>query len=139
MRRQYGHESWYRHVAAAGGVINILFMMSANLVGFVLGLDGMKHLVRELAQTPQGWSLLRFLTSCISVHSCRSGKADRGRMGFHLVLVFVSVCGRTSDVRVSGGGEAARHRQAVLDEQHEMGSHDQADMCACATEKRGHR
>jgi D-alanyl-lipoteichoic acid acyltransferase DltB (MBOAT superfamily) len=56
MRRQYGHESWYRHVAAAGGVINILFMMSANLVGFVLGLDGMKHLVRELAQTPQGGS-----------------------------------------------------------------------------------
>ncbi|GFZ47191.1 Glycerol uptake protein 1 [Saitozyma sp. JCM 24511] len=67
MRKQYGHESWYRHVAAAGGVINILFMMSANLVGFVLGLDGMKHLVRELAQTPQGWVFTLFSCSCLFV------------------------------------------------------------------------
>ena len=51
---QYGHEPWYRHIAALGGVGNILLMMSANLVGFVLGLDGMKHLVVQLSTTAEG-------------------------------------------------------------------------------------
>ncbi len=51
---KYGHRPWYRHLAATGGVINILMMMSANLVGFVLGLDGMKHLLRELTSTASG-------------------------------------------------------------------------------------
>ena len=56
MRRadsEYGEEWWYRHVCAVGAVLNILMMMSANLVGFVLGLDGMKYLV---AQISGSWS-----------------------------------------------------------------------------------
>nr|XP_018259356.1 glycerol transporter [Kwoniella dejecticola CBS 10117]OBR81514.1 glycerol transporter [Kwoniella dejecticola CBS 10117] len=49
--KSYGNNWWYRHVCAIGGVINVLLMMSANLVGFVLGLDGMKVLLNELTTT----------------------------------------------------------------------------------------
>lgn len=43
-RAQYGSKPWYRHVAAVGGVANVLLMMTANLVGFVVGVDGAKEL-----------------------------------------------------------------------------------------------
>ena len=56
--QKYGHKPWYRHLAACGGVCNVLMMMSANLVGFVLGLEGMKHLVVKLVSTPSGERLL---------------------------------------------------------------------------------
>ncbi|EGG12027.1 uncharacterized protein MELLADRAFT_101925 [Melampsora larici-populina 98AG31] len=38
------HEKkWYfRHLSAIGGTLNVLSMMSANLVGFVIGLDGVE-------------------------------------------------------------------------------------------------
>ncbi|EGG12029.1 uncharacterized protein MELLADRAFT_32714 [Melampsora larici-populina 98AG31] len=38
------HEKkWYfRHLSAIGGTLNVLSMMSANLVGFAIGLDGVK-------------------------------------------------------------------------------------------------
>lgn len=64
---KYGHEWWFRHVAAAGGVVNVLLMMSANLVGFVLGLDGMRYLVHELASTAHGWAFTLFSSSCLFV------------------------------------------------------------------------
>lgn len=65
--KTYGHEWWYRHVAAAGGVVNVLLMMSANLVGFVLGLDGMKHLVYELVSTANGWAFTSFACACLFI------------------------------------------------------------------------
>jgi len=55
---KYGHEPWYRHACALGAVLNILMMMTANLVGFVLGVDGMKFFVQQLFGTAEG---LRFL------------------------------------------------------------------------------
>lgn len=51
---QFGDRPWYRHVAAMGGVLNVLMMMVANLIGFVIGLDGMKHLAAELFGTLKG-------------------------------------------------------------------------------------
>ena len=53
---QYGHNRWYRHVCAAGAVLNILLMMIANLVGFAIGADGMRYMLRELVATSQGKS-----------------------------------------------------------------------------------
>ncbi|BGP57550.1 glycerol transporter [Rhodotorula sphaerocarpa] len=41
---KYSTRPWYRHVAAIGGVANILLLMTANLVGFVVGVDGGKEL-----------------------------------------------------------------------------------------------
>ncbi|KAH6901244.1 glycerol transporter [Coprinopsis sp. MPI-PUGE-AT-0042] len=50
----YGREPWYRHVCAIGGVVNILMMMAANLVGFVIGTDGIKFFVAQLFGTLEG-------------------------------------------------------------------------------------
>ncbi|CAE6335175.1 unnamed protein product [Rhizoctonia solani] len=47
-RSKFGDRSWYRHACALGGVGNILLMMGANLVGFVIGLDGMRYFISEL-------------------------------------------------------------------------------------------
>ncbi|KAJ7266595.1 MBOAT, membrane-bound O-acyltransferase family-domain-containing protein [Mycena rebaudengoi] len=55
---KYGNERWYRHVCAAGAVCNFMLMMTANLVGFVLGVDGIKFFVQQLFGSAEG---LRFL------------------------------------------------------------------------------
>jgi D-alanyl-lipoteichoic acid acyltransferase DltB (MBOAT superfamily) len=54
-------------LAAIGGVVNLLMMMTANLVGFVLGLDGMKHLLTELTTTAAGWRFMAFACGCLFV------------------------------------------------------------------------
>ncbi|KAH9955917.1 MBOAT, membrane-bound O-acyltransferase family-domain-containing protein [Russula dissimulans] len=54
----FGEKWWYRHLCAAGGVSNVLLMMGANLVGFVLGMDGAQYLARELVSS---WDGIRFL------------------------------------------------------------------------------
>ncbi|KAH0585624.1 hypothetical protein H2248_008848 [Termitomyces sp. 'cryptogamus'] len=55
---KYGSEPWYRHVCAAGGVLNVLMMMSANLVGFVVGTDGVGFFVQQLFGTGKGLAFL---------------------------------------------------------------------------------
>lgn len=42
-------------------------MMTANLVGFVLGLDGIKHLVHELITTWSGRIFTLFAGGCLFV------------------------------------------------------------------------
>jgi hypothetical protein len=41
-------------VCAFGGVLNILLMMTANLVGFAIGTEGMKYMWQELLGTWNG-------------------------------------------------------------------------------------
>jgi hypothetical protein len=43
-----------------GAVLNIVMMMVANLVGFVIGTDGARFFVDELFGTSQGLLLLNF-------------------------------------------------------------------------------
>jgi D-alanyl-lipoteichoic acid acyltransferase DltB (MBOAT superfamily) len=66
---QFGERWWYRHACAAGGVFNILLMMGANLVGFVLGMDGAQYLAHELVSNWDGKSYSESLprTSLIDV------------------------------------------------------------------------
>lgn len=45
----------------------MLMMMSANLVGFVLGLEGMKHLLHQLVSTWNGLWFLAFASGCLFV------------------------------------------------------------------------
>lgn len=52
----------YRHLCALGAVGNILMMMAANLVGFAIGMDGLKVLVRGVIGGYDG--VLFFLTAC---------------------------------------------------------------------------
>ncbi|KAH7106546.1 MBOAT-domain-containing protein [Auriculariales sp. MPI-PUGE-AT-0066] len=61
---KFGKEGWYRHLCAAGAVGNILMMMAANLVGFVLGVDGTKYLLSQLFGTFAGWQFL-FVASAV--------------------------------------------------------------------------
>ena len=51
---QYGEKAWYRHLCAAGAVVNMFMMMTANLVGFVIGTDGVSYLVTRLFGTWEG-------------------------------------------------------------------------------------
>jgi protein-cysteine N-palmitoyltransferase HHAT len=56
---QFASRPWYRHICAIGAVGNILMMMVANLVGFVVGIDGVRYLFSQLAGTMEG-KLLSF-------------------------------------------------------------------------------
>lgn len=53
--KKYGHHPWFRHLAALGAVFNVLMMMTANLVGFVIGADGIKYLWNQILGSPSGW------------------------------------------------------------------------------------
>lgn len=64
---KFGKKVWYRHVAAIGAVMNIVLMMAANLVGFVIGTDGIRFFVDELFGTWQGWSLQKSCAHTIYV------------------------------------------------------------------------
>ncbi|TIC29179.1 MBOAT-domain-containing protein [Wallemia mellicola] len=54
----YNHRWWYRHLCAVGGVLNILALMGANLVGFVLGIRNTKDFLIDLVCTAAGWKFL---------------------------------------------------------------------------------
>lgn len=54
----YGHHPWYRHMCALGGACNVLMMMTANLVGFVVGLDGVQYFWLQLVQSFGGMLFL---------------------------------------------------------------------------------
>ncbi|PKI85478.1 Gup1p [Malassezia vespertilionis] len=45
---KFGNRAWYRHVCAIGGAMNVQTMMTANLVGFVVGLDGIQYIWSQL-------------------------------------------------------------------------------------------
>ncbi|CAG8594577.1 330_t:CDS:10 [Cetraspora pellucida] len=53
----------YRHFCAVGAILNLLMMWAANLVGFVVGLDGMKVLFTNIFMTPIG--LMELGIACI--------------------------------------------------------------------------
>jgi len=64
---KYGKEWWYRHVSALGAAFNILMMMSANLVGFVLGADGTRYLLSQLIGTWAGVRFMAFAMACLFI------------------------------------------------------------------------
>lgn len=53
-RKHYSQVWWYRHLCAAGGVVNVWLMMIANLYGFCLGNGGTKALLYEMFCTATG-------------------------------------------------------------------------------------
>jgi len=62
---KYGYHAWYRHACAIGAVFNIVMMMSANLVGFVIGTGGVIYMITEITRS---WAGLRFLASaCVCI------------------------------------------------------------------------
>jgi hypothetical protein len=69
MPSQFGKMPWYRHVCAIGGVLNILMMMTANLVGFVIGVHGIKHLIQQLTESWDGLLSHRMIKPLIDLAS----------------------------------------------------------------------
>ncbi|KAL7417004.1 MBOAT, membrane-bound O-acyltransferase family-domain-containing protein [Mrakia frigida] len=59
---KFGEQWWYRHVCCVGGVINVLTMTSANLIGFVIGIQGMKEMLEGIWGSWRG--VLFALCSC---------------------------------------------------------------------------
>ncbi|PIL32352.1 transporter [Ganoderma sinense ZZ0214-1] len=64
---KYGDRPWFRHVGAVGGVLNVLMMMTANLVGFVIGVDGMKYMIEQIFGSWEGIQFLLVASACLFV------------------------------------------------------------------------
>ncbi|KLO17383.1 MBOAT-domain-containing protein [Schizopora paradoxa] len=64
---RFGTRWWYRHVSAIGAVGNVLMMITANLVGFVIGVDGISYFLGELFGTVQGLQFLFLACACVFI------------------------------------------------------------------------
>lgn len=64
---RYGNTPWFPYVRALGTVVNVFMMMTANLVGFVVGLDGIQFLWSQLIGTPAGWLCLGQLVTALFI------------------------------------------------------------------------
>jgi D-alanyl-lipoteichoic acid acyltransferase DltB (MBOAT superfamily) len=60
-------EWYYRHICAVGAVGNILMMMAANLVGFCVGLDGLRDMISEIFGSVSGFAFLGIACSALFV------------------------------------------------------------------------
>ncbi|KAI8088296.1 MBOAT, membrane-bound O-acyltransferase family-domain-containing protein [Thamnidium elegans] len=65
--RKFGDKPYYRVVCGLGAVANILMMMIANLVGFAVGLDGVKEMLTKIFGTANGLSFLGTVTICLFI------------------------------------------------------------------------
>lgn len=62
---KYGDQPWYRHICAVGALGNILMMITANTIGFVLGVDNTVAFLREVCGTLSGITFLA--QACVAV------------------------------------------------------------------------
>ena len=53
-RRWEKHQTAYRMLTGAGGVLNVLMLMVANLIGFAIGIDGFKDLIGNILGSAWG-------------------------------------------------------------------------------------
>ena len=66
-KRWQDHKDAYRIICGVGAVGTISMMMAANLVGFAIGLDGLKDLVHGIAGSYSGEHLyLTFLSTWLT-------------------------------------------------------------------------
>ncbi|KAA1094233.1 glycerol transporter [Puccinia graminis f. sp. tritici] len=66
-KSSYRARHWFRHLVALGGTLNVMTMMSANLVGFSIGIDGVKFMWHELLGS---WAGVRVLAAILGVVFC---------------------------------------------------------------------
>ncbi|EGE77773.1 glycerol:H+ symporter [Blastomyces gilchristii SLH14081] len=81
-----GSPTTYRVLCGAGTVFNILLMMAANLVGFALGLDGLKGLVSGIVGSVGGLVYLvgACLTLFVGVQVMFEIREEELRMGINM-------------------------------------------------------
>jgi D-alanyl-lipoteichoic acid acyltransferase DltB (MBOAT superfamily) len=79
MRDQLG--DWHIHLCAWGGVLNVFMMMTANLVGFAVGVDGMVEMAKQLLQPSGILFIISFSISLFAfVHVMFGHEAKQIRM-----------------------------------------------------------
>ena len=94
---QFGVYWWYRHVCAVGGVFNILTMLAANLVGFVIGTDGISYMISALTDS---WEGAYDTCGGVSRTGLTSPNSFLHRSPIRAIYLFLSVRWRTDHVRV---------------------------------------
>ncbi|KAK4195094.1 MBOAT, membrane-bound O-acyltransferase family-domain-containing protein [Triangularia verruculosa] len=82
-RKFVGRETMYRWLCGVGGVGNVLMMISANLVGFAVGLDGLKAIVAGIFRDYSGMVFLVMACTVLFVgiqvmFEIRQGELRRG-------------------------------------------------------------
>ena len=60
------HLPYYRHLKAIAASLNILLMMTANLVGFAVGVDGAKLMLEQLYSFSGVMFLVCIMAACFS-------------------------------------------------------------------------
>ncbi|KAI9001460.1 MBOAT-domain-containing protein [Trametes punicea] len=82
---KFGDRPWYRHVAAIGAVFNVLMMMTANLIGFVVGTDGMGYMLHQVFDSWEGIRFLLFACAClfVGVQVMFEYREEEARQGIH--------------------------------------------------------
>ncbi|KAI8991875.1 MBOAT, membrane-bound O-acyltransferase family-domain-containing protein [Mycotypha africana] len=65
--KKFGHTWYYRFVCGLCGALNVLLMMTANLVGFCLGLDGIKYMWLEIIGSLDGLIFLFLTIACLYI------------------------------------------------------------------------
>lgn len=76
------HSPYYRHLAAFAATLSVLMMMTANLVGFSVGIDGFKLMLQNIF-TKNGivfivCTLLTIFSACQIMLECRREEERRG-------------------------------------------------------------
>ncbi|KAK7686116.1 hypothetical protein QCA50_010928 [Cerrena zonata] len=66
---KFGSRWWYRHACAVGAVFNMMMMMGANLVGFVLGTEGVSYMLGQLFSSWEGIRFIVFSCVCLFIGS----------------------------------------------------------------------
>lgn len=79
------HLSYYRHLKATAASLNILLMMTANLVGFAVGVDGAKLMLKQLYSFSGIIFFVCILTACFSAAQLMfEWRAEEERRGLSL-------------------------------------------------------
>ncbi|KAI9468514.1 MAG: MBOAT, membrane-bound O-acyltransferase family-domain-containing protein [Benjaminiella poitrasii] len=65
--KKFGDMPYYRFICGLGAVANILMMMIANLVGFAVGLDGVKEMLIKIFGTTYGLTFLISVSVCLFI------------------------------------------------------------------------
>ena len=79
------HLGYYRHLKAIAASFNILLMMTANLVGFAVGVDGAKLMLRQLCSLSGVVFMACIMSACFAAaHLMFEWRAEEGRRGLSL-------------------------------------------------------
>ncbi|BFZ64975.1 glycerol transporter [Saitoella coloradoensis] len=84
--KKWGSWPWYRHLCALGGVFNMFMMVCANLVGFVIGLDGLKEMLVGILGSYYGLAFVVITVACLfcAVQIMFETREDEQRRGIFL-------------------------------------------------------